>query len=56
MDENKKVSFKVLKYLAYIPFTCIKEGKVLNEGDTITVDEDRADEILVGHKNCFEIL
>lgn len=45
-----------LKYLSYIPFTCVKEGKVLNEGDTITVDEDRADEILVGHRNCFEIV
>lgn len=50
---NKKIT---LKYTALIPFTCVKEGEVLNEGDTVTVDEDRADEILIGHRNCFEII
>ena len=50
--EEKTVT---LKYLSWVPFSCLAENKVLGEGDTITVSEDRAEELL-SFKGCFEVL
>ena len=50
--EDKNVT---LKYINWVPFTCTCEGKTLNEGDTITVSDDRAEELL-GFKGCFEVV
>jgi glycosyltransferase involved in cell wall biosynthesis len=44
-----------LKYVHWVPFTCTQEGVTLGEGDTITVSDDRAEELL-GFKGCFEVV
>ena len=49
-EENKVT----LKCCTWVGFTCTPEGKHLNEGDTITVDEDRAEELL-SYRDCFEV-
>ena len=36
-------------------FTCVPEDRFLNEGDTIQVDEDRAEELL-SYRDCFEVV
>lgn len=50
--EEKNIT---LKYINWVPFTCTQEGITLNEGDKITVSEDRAEELL-GFKGCFEVV
>ena len=51
-EKEKKVT---LKCINWVGFTATKENKHLNEGDTITVSEERAEELLK-YKGCFEVI
>ena len=53
--KEEKTKMITLKFISFPSFYCVDECVELKSNDTITVSEDRAEELL-NHKGCFEVV